>query len=40
VVVALLDDHRTAGMTLELTSGDTAVQQAVAALTTPTQGIS
>jgi uncharacterized protein YbjT (DUF2867 family) len=37
VVVALLDDHRTSGMTLELTGGDTPVQQAVTALTTPTQ---
>jgi hypothetical protein len=37
VLAALLDDRRTAGMTLELTSGDIPVEHAVAALTTPTQ---
>jgi len=37
VVAALLADRRTAGLTLEVTSGDTPVEQAVAALATPTQ---
>jgi nucleoside-diphosphate-sugar epimerase len=37
VLAALLDDRRTAGMTLELTSGDIPVEDAVAALATPTQ---
>ena len=37
VVLALLDAPQTSGMTLELTGGDTSVQHAVAALTTPTQ---
>lgn len=37
VVVALLDEPGTAGMTLELTSGTTPPAEAVAALTAPTQ---